>query len=91
MLKKESELNDVFLFSTASNELDFINIYDKFLFLDLDLEKLIKRIQNRDNYNYGKTRHELAQIINKYKNWEILNQYDVYISNASKPIEDVVN
>ena len=91
-LKKDSELKDVFLFSTASNELNFVDMYDKILFLDLKLEELIKRIQNRDNNSYGKTKHELIQILNKYKkDRKLIIQCDVHLIDASKPIGDVVN
>lgn len=81
----------IFLCGTASNEDELWHLFDRILFLDINETTLKKRLASRTNNDYGKTKHELELILQKYRNDRIKrDRDDVQIIDAELPIDEVV-
>jgi dephospho-CoA kinase len=88
-LKHEYENSVVFLCGTAGNEKDMSDLFDKVLLLDIDEVTLRQRIASREDNDYGKSEHELQQILGKQRAMK-QNQGSVKVIDATRPLTKVV-
>lgn len=82
----------VFILGLASNQKDFIHIFNKVLLLQCTPETFISRIENRTDNDFGKDKTAQEVILSWYKNFEnnILEKGAVSI-NVEKPLNEVVD
>ncbi|HEX8226925.1 MAG TPA: AAA family ATPase [Candidatus Saccharimonadales bacterium] len=91
-LKDKSKGKNVFLCGVASNDTEFLDLFDKLFALIIDNETLHHRITSRTNNSFGKNEGELDQI----KAWqantaEYYDKYSYITIDASQPIKTVVD
>lgn len=84
--------NIVVVVGSASNQTEYLNLFDKVFLLHCDEEIFIKRIKKRTNNDFGKHKSEEKKILNWFKNFEeeMLNKGAVYI-NTNPPLAKVVD
>lgn len=89
LLSKDAEV--VFVAGMATNQDDFLHIFDKILLLQCSSETFCKRIENRVDNNFGKDKKVQQQIRERYKPYteKMLARGAVSI-NTEKPLDKVI-
>ncbi|MFO0920836.1 MAG: AAA family ATPase [Candidatus Saccharimonadales bacterium] len=91
-LKASSDHKPVFVCGVASNENEYIDVFDKVFALDVDIETLMHRITTRTTGDFGKSPHEMETLLNWHKSTgEYYRKIGAYIVNTSKPLNEVVD
>lgn len=91
-LAKVSAGKAVFLCGVASNEEDFLDLFDKLFALVIDDATLTQRITTRTSNSFGKDEGELAQIYDWQTSTQAYyNKYGFIEVDATQPIERVVD
>ncbi|PLS81325.1 hypothetical protein CYG49_02210 [Candidatus Saccharibacteria bacterium] len=91
-LSNKSQGKTVFLCGVATNEEEFLDLFNKLFALVLDDETLHTRITFRTNNTFGKNEGELEQI----RDWqastsEYYDKYDYIRIDATKPVKKVID
>lgn len=91
-LKKKSSDKMVFLCGVASNEEEYLDLFDELFALVIDDETLLQRIATRTNNTFGKVAGELDQI----KDWQASTpayyaKYNYIQVDANRPVAQVVD
>jgi dephospho-CoA kinase len=91
-LKRRAQTKLVFLCGTASNEDALWSLFDRVLLLQIDPATLTHRIKTRRDNDYGKSDHELADILRRHEKLvaKYLDQPDIVMIDATKPLPDVI-
>jgi thymidylate kinase len=80
----------VFLCGIPANDIDFFDVFDKIIFLDLDKDTMLKRIKTRANNSFGQSEDSLALLVKWFD--QIQERYKkagaIFI-DASKPLDAV--
>jgi len=87
-LKSEAKHKPIFLCAIAKNEVEFWDLFDKFIVLDIDEDTMQKRLATRTNNDVGKAESELKELLADRK----LKQYPqnaIHI-DASRSLNEVV-
>jgi dephospho-CoA kinase len=91
-LKEKASSQKVFLCGIPSNDIDFFNVFDKIIFLEIDKETMLDRIKNRRNNTFGQSEDSLALLLKWFD--PIRLRYEkagpTFI-DATKPINLVVD
>ena len=76
----------------ATNQEDFLYIFDKIILLECSPETFCKRIENRTDNDFGKDKKVQEKILLRYKPYaeKMLNMGAISI-NTEKPINEVVD
>lgn len=87
----EKGTNPIFVLGIASNQNDFIHIFDKTFLLQCSPETFISRIENRADNDFGKDKTAQEFILGWYKDFEykILKKGAISI-NVEKSLNEVV-
>ena len=80
----------IFLSGIPANDIDFFEVFDKIIFLEIDKDTMLHRIKNRENNSFGQSEDSLALILKWFD--AIRERYEkagaVFI-DATKPIHKV--
>lgn len=89
LLEKDTEI--VFVLGMATNQNDYLQLFDKIFVLQCDPETFIKRIEIRTDNNFGKDKKVQKQIIARSKTYgeEMISKGAIPI-NTNRPIDEVV-
>lgn len=89
LMDKEGKL--VVVLGIASNQKNYLNLFDKVLLLQCNPKTFIKRIEERSNNDFGKDKTAQESILAWYKNFEdeMIEKGAISI-DTEKPIEEVV-
>jgi len=89
LINKGSDL--VFVFGIASNQNDFLDLFDKTLLLQCKPETFISRIENRTDNDFGKDKTAQEKILGFYQNFEneLLEKGAISITSEGS-VEEVV-
>lgn len=81
-----------FVAGMATNQDEFLHLFDKILLLECNPETFCKRIENRTDNDFGKDKKVQQQILDRYKTYaeKMLARGAVSI-NTEKPIDEVVD
>ena len=82
----------VFLCGIPSNDIDFFDVFDKIIFLEIDKETMLGRIKNRDNNTFGQSEDSLALLLKWFD--PIRLRYEkagATFIDAAKPVNLVVD
>lgn len=81
----------VVVLGSASNQKDYLYLFDKILLLQCKPDTFIKRIENRTDHDFGKDKTAQDSILGWYEHFEseMLEKGAISI-DAEKPIEEVV-
>lgn len=81
----------IFVLGLASNQKDFIHIFDKTLLLQCSPETFISRIENRTDNDFGKDKTAQEVILSWYQNFEntMLEKGAISI-DVEKPLNEVI-
>ncbi len=91
-LKKNAGMKDVFICGVASNEEEYIDLFDKVFALMLDEETLKHRITNRTNNDFGKSEHEMKTLLEWQANTaEYYRKIGAKVIDARKPLQAVMD
>lgn len=91
-LKAGSGNRPVFVCGVASNEDEYINVFDKVFALDVDLETMTNRINTRTTGDFGKSPHEMETLLDWHKSTEeYYRKIGAHIVNSSRPLNEVVD
>jgi dephospho-CoA kinase len=89
-LVERAKNKKIFLCGIPANDIDFFEVFDKIIFLEIDKKTMLHRIKNRENNSFGQSEDSLALILKWFD--AIRERYEkagaVFI-DATKPIEDV--
>ena len=87
----DKNLEVAFVLGMATNQNDFLHIFDKILLLQCDPEVFCKRIENRTDNDFGKDPKIQKQILARYKPYaeEMIAKGAITI-NTDRPIHEVV-
>lgn len=90
LLSKEVDV--VFVLGRATNQEDFLHIFDKILLLQCSPETFCKRIEMRTDNTFGKNKKVQQQVIDGYKPYteKMLGKGAIPI-DTEKPINEVVD
>ncbi len=81
----------IFLCGTAGNDDDLWPLFDRVVFLDASWKVIQGRLALREGNDYGKAKHELALIKEKYdKDQEIKTRPGVVVVDANRPLDAVL-
>lgn len=64
-LKDEASDHDIILFGVAASDGEILHVFDKIMYLNIDDETLRRRIQNREENDFGKNEFEMQDILNR--------------------------
>ena len=83
---------DVVVVGAASNQSQYLDLFDKIFLLQCSQETFLKRITDRTNNDFGKHPSEQVRILNWYKDFgkNMLNQGAIYV-DTDKPLPEVVD
>ncbi|HYC34172.1 MAG TPA: AAA family ATPase [Candidatus Paceibacterota bacterium] len=89
LLDKEADL--VFVLGVASNQNEFLNIFDKVLLLQCKPETFLHRLTHRTNNEFGKDKSVQDRIMEWYEEFEnkLLNKGAIPI-NTDRSIDEIV-
>jgi len=96
-LKKESEKANVFLCGNTSRPENYLSLFDRIVFLELELDVLKERLRNRPDNPFGKDPESLQAVIDYYPStnrfWSKLSQTNkrVKIVDASLSLREVAD
>lgn len=82
----------IFLCGNPSNDIEFMDKFDKVLCLNVDVNTVKKRIINRTTNEFGKSPDELALILHWHQ--KIIDRYasiGATMIDATKPLNDVMH
>lgn len=84
-------INLVFVLGIASNQNDFLNLFDKTILLQCKPEIFILRIENRIDNNFGKDKSAQESILGWYKKFEeeMIKNGAVSI-DAEKSVDEII-
>jgi dephospho-CoA kinase len=89
-LVKRARNKKVFLCGIPANDIDFFEVFDRIIFLEIDKGTMLSRIKNRENNSFGQSKDSQALILKWFD--AIRERYQkagaVFI-DASKSISDV--
>jgi dephospho-CoA kinase len=81
----------VYLCGAVANELELLDLFAVVITLDVDVETLRRRLASRTNNDFGKSAHELAQIISWHADdFAAYRRTGHIIVDAARPIDEVV-
>lgn len=92
-LKANAEGKTAFVCGVASNEDEYLDVFDKVFALTLDVDTLKQRIHNRDDNSFGKLPHEMDIILE----WQqgigdyYIHKVGAQVIDATKPLNAVVD
>jgi dephospho-CoA kinase len=90
LLSKDVEV--AFVLGRATNQEDFLHIFDKILLLQCSPETFCKRIEIRTDNTFGKDKKVQQQIIDGYQPYtEKMLKKGAIVINTDRPIEEVVD
>lgn len=91
-LKERAVAKPVFVCGVASNEEEYLDVFDKVFALMLDTETLKERITTRTNNDFGKSEHEMTTLLNWQESTEeFYRKVGVRVIDATQPISVVVD
>lgn len=84
--------NITFVCGVSANQNEYLNIFDKVFLLRCSPEELVKRIDKREDHDFGKDPEEKEHILNWYEDFEkdLMNKGAIVI-NSDNPINVVVD
>lgn len=90
LLNKERDV--AFVLGMATNQDDFLHIFDKVLLLECSPETFCKRIEGRADNDFGKDKEVQQQILDRYKYYaeKMLSKGAISI-DTDRPIDEVVD
>jgi len=62
-LVEQAKNKKIFLCGIPANDIDFFEVFDKIIFLEIDKETMLNRIKNRENNSFGQSEDSLALIL----------------------------
>src|SRR3954454_8904291 len=81
----------IFLCGAVANELEVLDLFPTVITLDVDVETLHRRLASRTNNDFGKSAHELAQIVAWHADdFAAYRRAGHIIVDAARPIDEVV-
>jgi broad-specificity NMP kinase len=91
-LKEEASGKDIILCGVAGSDSEILHVFDEILYLYLDDDTLIQRLQSRTDNDYGKNDFELSEILDrkhgldaKYSDMKVIH------IDATKSLRDVAD
>ncbi len=89
LLNKKIDL--IFVLGMATNQDDFLHLFDKILLLECSPEIFVKRIEHRTDNDFGKDKEIQKQILGRYKPYaeKMLSKGAISV-NTEKPIIEVI-
>ncbi len=88
-LRSKAKTTTVILFGNSVKPADQAKFFDKVCYLQLDEQTLRNRILARTDNDYGKTDHELQQILQRKTEMDDRYRGSDTIIDATKPLEEV--
>ncbi|HAE36773.1 TPA: hypothetical protein DCX66_03600 [Candidatus Nomurabacteria bacterium] len=81
-----------FVCGVSANQDEYLNLFDKVFLLQCPLETLVKRIDEREDHQFGKHQSEKEHILNWYKDFpqNLIDKGAIVINNIN-PINIVVD
>ena len=87
-----SSNNDIIVAGIASNQDEYLDLFDKVLLLYCNEETLLNRLNTREGNDFGKEKSEQKQVLSWYKEFEEkMRENGAIAIDAEKPLEDVVD
>jgi dephospho-CoA kinase len=91
-LKAGAKENPVFVCGVASNEEEYIDVFDKVFALDVDVETMKHRVKTRTKGDFGKSAHEMETLLDWHNSTQdYYRKIGAHIIDATKPIEWIVD
>ena len=91
-LKAMTETKPVFVCGVASNEDEYIDVFDKVFALDIDTETMKHRINTRISGDFGKSTHEMKTLLEwQPTTADYYKKVNAHVIDATKPVSSVVD
>jgi len=82
----------VFVCGVASNEDEYIDVFDKVFALDIDTETMKHRINTRTSGDFGKSTHEMKTLLEWQETTaDYYQKVGAHVIDATKPVTSVVD
>lgn len=90
LLEKDVEV--AFVLGMATNQKEFLPMFDQIFVLQCSPETFVERIETRTDNSFGKDKNVQAQIIARSKTYvDEMTAYGATIINTDRPLADVVD
>jgi len=91
-LKDTAKEKPVFVCGVASNEDEYIDVFDKVFALDIDTETMKHRINTRTSGDFGKSTHEMKTLLEWQETTaDYYQKVGAHVIDATKPVTSVVD
>ena len=91
-LKANANSKTTFVCGVASNEDEYLDVFDKVLALMVDIDTLKRRINDRDDNSFGKLPHEMDIILEWQQGVEDhYRKVGAQVIDATKPLNEIVD
>lgn len=88
----EMDMNVAFVLGMATNQKDFLPMFDKIFVLQCAPETFLQRIENRTDNNFGKDKDVQAQVIARSKTYgEEMASHGAVLVNTDRSLDEVVD
>ncbi len=92
VLKSRASSKTTFVCGVASNEDEYLDVFDKVFALMVDVDTLKGRLNDRDDDSFGKSPHEMDTILEWQQGVEdYYHKVGAQIIDATKPLNEVVD
>ncbi|MCW1907905.1 MAG: hypothetical protein KIH63_001015 [Candidatus Saccharibacteria bacterium] len=89
-LKERAQSKPIFVCGVASNEDEYIDVFDRVFALVIDENTLIERIKNRGSEGFGQSPHELKTLMEwQRSSKDYYKKIGAHTIDATRPIEQV--
>jgi len=91
-LKDRAGPNPVFVCGVASNEDEYIDVFDKVFALDIDTETMKHRINTRTSGDFGKSTHEMKTLLEwQQTTKDYYEKVNAHVVDATQTVASVVD
>jgi dephospho-CoA kinase len=87
-LKTKAVDKNIFVCGVAPSDQEILHIFDKIVYLELEDEVLLQRLQTRENNDYGRNKSDVEQIMKRKHEYDqrYANLGSVIVINAILPV-----